>query len=66
MIEQRIASGGVKIQMPYVAVMFGLVLYTASHIAEIVRGSNMSVPKGQVEAGNALALSARKLVGVPA
>lgn len=57
MIEQRIASGGVKMQMPYVAVMFGLVLYTASHIAEIVRGSIMSVPKGQVEAGNALALS---------
>ncbi len=57
MIEQRIASGGVKMQMPYVAVMFGLVLYTASHIAEIVRGSILSVPKGQVEAGNALALS---------
>jgi len=56
-IDQRIASGGVKMQMPYVAVMFGLVLYTASHIAEIVRGSIMSVPKGQVEAGNALALS---------
>ena len=56
-IEQRIASGGIKMQMPYVAVMFGLVLYTASHIAEIVRGSIMSVPKGQVEAGNALALS---------
>jgi len=57
MIEQRIASGGIKMQMPYVAVMFGLVLYTASHIAEIVRGSITSVPKGQVEAGNALALS---------
>jgi len=56
LIDQRIASGGVKMQMPYVAVMFGLVLYTASHIAEIVRGSIMSVPKGQVEAGNALAL----------
>jgi general L-amino acid transport system permease protein len=49
--------GGVTMIMPYAAVMVGLVLYTASHIAEIVRGSILSVDKGQVEAGNALALN---------
>jgi len=34
-----------------------LALYTASHVAEIVRGSILAVPKGQNEAANALALS---------
>ncbi len=32
-------------------------VYTASHIAEIVRGSIQAVPKGQGEAASALALS---------
>ena len=32
-------------------------LYTASHIAEIVRGSIQAVPTGQTEAARALALS---------
>ena len=56
-IVDRLYEGGVKMQMPYAAVTFALVLYTASHIAEIVRGSILSVDRGQVEAGNALALS---------
>ena len=34
-----------------------LVVYTATHISEIVRGSILAVHKGQVEAANALALS---------
>ncbi len=33
------------------------VLYTASHVAEIVRGSILAVPRGQTEAANAIALS---------
>jgi general L-amino acid transport system permease protein len=33
-----------------------LVIYTSSHIAEIVRGSIMAVPRGQGEAADALAL----------
>jgi general L-amino acid transport system permease protein len=37
--------------------LVALVLYTASHIAEIVRGSIQAVPKGQGEAASALALS---------
>jgi general L-amino acid transport system permease protein len=56
-IIDRVYVGGITMIMPYAAVMLGLVLYTASHIAEIVRGSILSVPKGQVEAGNALALN---------
>lgn len=50
-------SGGIFMQMPYAALVSGLVLYTASHIAEIVRGSIQAVNRGQVEASEALALS---------
>ena len=55
--DGRLYTNGFRMQMPYAAVGTGLVLYTASHIAEIVRGSILAVHKGQVEAGNALALS---------
>lgn len=41
----------------YFAMLVALVLYTASHVAEIVRGSILAVDKGQTEAANALALS---------
>ena len=53
----RVFSGGVRMQMPYAALTTALVVYTATHIAEIVRGSILAVHKGQVEAANALALS---------
>ncbi|MCQ3807716.1 MAG: ABC transporter permease subunit [Acidimicrobiaceae bacterium] len=56
-VEDRIWSGGFRMQMPYVAVMLALVIYTASHIAEIVRGSILAVHRGQVEASHALALN---------
>lgn len=56
-IVERVYEGGVKMQMPYAAGVVALTLYTASHVAEIVRGSILSVDRGQVEAGNALALS---------
>ena len=35
---------------------FGVVLYTASFIAEIVRGGILAVPKGQTEAAQAVGL----------
>lgn len=41
----------------YLSVTLALALYTASHIAEIVRGSILAVQKGQGEAASALALS---------
>ncbi len=39
------------------ALLFGLVLYTASFIAEIIRGGILAVAKGQSEAAAALGLS---------
>lgn len=56
-VQDRVWSGGFRMQMPYAAVMLALAIYTASHIAEIVRGSILAVHKGQVEASQALALS---------
>ena len=53
----RIWEGGIIMQMPYAALTFALVIYTATHISEIVRGSILAVHKGQGEAGDALALS---------
>lgn len=41
----------------YAALLIALVVYTASYIAEIVRGSIQAVPKGQGEAAGALGLS---------
>ena len=49
--------GGLATNDGYVALTLALALYTASHIAEIVRGSILAVNKGQNEAANALALS---------
>ena len=49
--------GGIRVDPSYFAVLVALVIYTASHIAEIVRGSIQAVPRGQGEAASALALS---------
>ena len=49
--------GGIATNDAYVALTLALGVYTASHIAEIIRGSILAVPKGQNEASNALALS---------
>ena len=56
-IDGRQISGGITMLPEYAALLAALVVYTASHIAEIVRGSIQAVPKGQVEAASALALS---------
>jgi general L-amino acid transport system permease protein len=50
-------EGGVRMGLPFVAVLVGLVLYTSSHVAEIVRGSILAVPKGQTEAAGAIGLT---------
>ena len=57
-LDGRLVEGGIAMGPEYAALLFALVLYTASHIAEIVRGSIQAVPKGQTEAANALALNA--------
>ncbi len=56
-LEGRVVTGGFSGLGGYFAVLIALVIYTASHVAEIVRGSILAVPRGQTEAANALALS---------
>jgi general L-amino acid transport system permease protein len=48
---------GLTLTLPFAALFFGLVFYTSSFIAEIVRGGILAVPKGQNEAAAALGLS---------
>ena len=56
-IDGRRVGGGMTLQPEYFALLLALVAYTASHIAEIVRGSIQAVPRGQVEASRAMALT---------
>lgn len=56
-LEGRVVEGGYRGLGAYFAVTGALVLYTSSHVAEIVRGSILAVPRGQSEAAQALALS---------
>lgn len=49
-------AGGVEVLPEFAALLFGLVLYTAAFIAEVVRAGIQSVPIGQVEAAYALGL----------
>tara|TARA_B110000881_G_scaffold43045_1_gene35360 strand:- start:680 stop:1285 length:606 start_codon:yes stop_codon:yes gene_type:complete len=48
---------GFAITPPFLAMVTGLTLFTASVVAEIVRGSIQSLPRGQVEAAISLGLS---------
>ncbi len=54
--EFSIENGG-ALTPEFLAVLIGLTLYTASYIAEVVRGGVQSVPRGQSEAAAALGLS---------
>lgn len=56
-VAGRQLTGGVAMSANYAALLTALVVYTASYIAEIVRGSILAVPRGQTEAATALALS---------
>jgi general L-amino acid transport system permease protein len=51
-------SGGLTLPGGLVALLVGLVTYTSSFIAEIVRGGIQSVGRGQIEASRAVGLSA--------
>ena len=54
----RVIDGGFATNAGYLSISLALGLYTASHVAEIVRGSILAVPRGQTEAANAIGLSA--------
>lgn len=61
-------KGGATLSPEFTALFLGLVLYTASFIAEIVRSGILAVPRGQTEAAMALGLSraqALRLVILP-
>ncbi len=49
-------SGGASLSPEYAALLFGLVVYTATYIAEIVRTGILAVAQGQWEAAGALGL----------
>jgi general L-amino acid transport system permease protein len=53
----RGVEGGTVMGLPFVSVLVGLTLYTSSHVAEIVRGSILAVPRGQNEAATAIGLT---------
>ncbi len=53
-------DGGISATPEFMAVLIGLVLYTGSFIAEVVRGGIQSVSQGQTEAAGALGLSRRQ------
>jgi general L-amino acid transport system permease protein len=61
-------AGGISVQPEFLALLFGLVIYTAAFIAEAVRAGILAVSKGQTEASYALGLqpgTTLKLVVVP-
>ena len=56
--ELNIVSGG-SVTPEFLTMLIGLTIYTASYIAEIVRGGIQAVPFGQHEAASALGLNSR-------
>ena len=48
---------GAALTPEFLAVLFGLVFYTAAFVAEVVRAGIASVPRGQTEAAHSLGLS---------
>jgi general L-amino acid transport system permease protein len=57
-LDERSIVGGLELSPEFTALLIGLVLYTGTFIAEIVRGSILAIAKGQTEAAAALGLTA--------
>lgn len=53
--------GGMQMTIELVAMIVAIVLYSSAYIAEVVRGGLAEVPKGLIEAGQALGLSGRTI-----
>jgi len=56
--------GGLEVSPEFTALLFGLTVYTAAFIAEVVRGALLSIPRGQWEAARALGLDERTVLRV--
>ena len=55
--------GGIEVLPEFVALLFGLSIYTAAFIAEVVRAGILAVSRGQTEAAYALGLRAGRRCG---
>ncbi|VAW20266.1 L-amino acid ABC transporter (Glu/Asp/His/...), permease protein 1 AapQ [hydrothermal vent metagenome] len=55
-------KGGIHIPPEFIAVLWALILYTATFIAEIVRAGILAVPRGQTEAAQSLGLKESDLL----
>lgn len=56
-LERFNFRGGIRLTPEFSALLIGLVIYTATFIAEIVRAGILAVRRGQVEAAQALGLT---------
>lgn len=62
-VKQRFNfTGGVALSPEFSALLFGLVIYTAAFIAEVVRGGIQAVKRGQIEAARALGLTEMQIL----
>jgi len=55
-------GGGTTVTPEFTALLFGLIIYTAAYIAEVVRAGILAVAKGQTEAALALGLPPGKVL----
>jgi general L-amino acid transport system permease protein len=55
--DEGMVEGGAAMTPEFLAVLLGLVFYTSSFVAEVVRAGIQSVSHGQVEAASSLGLS---------
>ena len=57
-------EGGARLTPEFAGILFGLVLYTAAFIADIVRAGILAVPKGQLEAAKASGLTQAQVLSL--
>lgn len=57
-------SGGLRLSPEFASLLFGLTMYTAAFIAEVIRAGIQAVPRGQVEAARAIGLRQGQVLGL--
>ena len=57
-------EGGITVSPEFIALLLGLILYTAAFVAEVVRAGIQSVSKGQIEAAMSIGLRAPLVVNL--